>query len=58
MTTLLKGKQVYLDHKYLHVELEDGRVISTPISWYRELQEASFQLPVHLPKDRYRMAGI
>ncbi|CAK0763627.1 conserved hypothetical protein [Gammaproteobacteria bacterium] len=45
MNTLPKGKMVYFDDRYLHVELEDERVISTPMSWYKELQSASlFQL--------------
>ena len=38
----LKGKAVHFDEKYLHVELEDGRVISTPMAWYPELQKATF----------------
>ena len=41
MYTLVKGKDVHFDDRYLHVELEDGRVISTPIFWYKELQDAS-----------------
>ena len=41
MNTLVKGKDVHFDDRYLHVELEDGRVISTPIFWYKELQDAS-----------------
>ena len=41
MNTLIKGKSVHFDDRYLHVELEDGRIISTPMSWYKELQEAS-----------------
>ena len=36
-----KGKAVHVDERYLHVELKDGRVISTPISWYPELQNAT-----------------
>ena len=40
MTTLISGKDVRLDSQYLHVELADGRIISTPLSWYRELQAA------------------
>ena len=35
------GKAVHIDDRYLHVELRDGRVISTPIDWYPELCEAS-----------------
>jgi hypothetical protein len=37
----LKGKAVHVDERYLHVELEDGRMISTPIDWYPELKRAS-----------------
>ncbi len=36
-----KGKSVHVDDRYLHVELQDGRVISTPISWYEELEKTS-----------------
>lgn len=43
MTTLVKGKSIHFDDRYLHVELEDGRIISTPMSWYKELQEAQFK---------------
>jgi hypothetical protein len=27
----------------LHVELKDGRVILTPMAWYKELQTATFK---------------
>lgn len=37
----LKGKAVHVDERYLHVELEDGRMISTPMDWYPELKKAS-----------------
>ncbi|QTA83484.1 DUF2442 [Desulfonema limicola] len=43
MNIFLKGKSVGFDDKYLRVELDDGRIISTPMSWYKELQEASFK---------------
>jgi Protein of unknown function (DUF2442) len=43
MTILAKGKSVHFDDRYLHVELEDGRIILTPMSWYKELQEASLK---------------
>ncbi|WP_074454265.1 DUF2442 domain-containing protein [Marinobacter sp. X15-166B] len=36
-----KGKSVHVDDRHLHVELQDGRVISTPIHWYEELEKAS-----------------
>jgi hypothetical protein len=41
MNTLIKGKTVHFDDQYLRVELEDGRIIFTPMSWYKELQNAS-----------------
>lgn len=45
MKTLVRGKSVHFDDRYIHVELEDERIISTSISWYKELQSASlFQL--------------
>lgn len=37
----LHGKSVHVDDKLLHVELKDGRIISTPMVWYPELQKAS-----------------
>ncbi len=43
MNTLIKGKTVHFDDRYLHVELDDGRVILTPMSWYKELQAATFK---------------
>ena len=43
MNILTKGKAVHFDDRYLHVELEDGRIISTPMSWYKELQNATFK---------------
>ena len=42
MNTLIKGKSVHFDDKHLSVELDDGRVISTPMVWYKELQSAPF----------------
>ena len=41
MDTSIKGKSVRFDESHLVVELEDGRVISTPLGWYPELQKAS-----------------
>lgn len=35
------GKKVFWDDRHLHVELEDGRIISTPMSWYPELEKAT-----------------
>lgn len=37
------GKSLHIGDQYLHVRLKDGRVISTPIKWYRELQRASLR---------------
>ncbi len=37
----VKGKAVHFDARYLHVELEDGRIISTPMEWYKDLQSAT-----------------
>lgn len=54
MSTLVKGKAVHFDDQYLSVELEDGRIISTPMSWYRELQAASFS---HLKNYQFICCG-
>lgn len=39
----LKGKAAHIDDQYLHIDLEDGRRISTPINWYPPLLEAKLQ---------------
>ena len=39
----VKGKAVHFDDRFLHVELEDGRVISTPMEWYEGLQSATIR---------------
>ena len=41
MNGLIKGKEVHFDDEYLHVKLEDGRIISTPMEWYKPLKETS-----------------
>ncbi len=43
MNISVKGKSVHFDDRYLSVELEDGRMILTPMSWYKELQNATFK---------------
>ncbi|MBF0468713.1 MAG: DUF2442 domain-containing protein [Desulfamplus sp.] len=43
MNISVKGKSVHFDDRYLHVELEDGRIILTPMSWYKELQESTLK---------------
>lgn len=40
---ILKGKKVSVDNFHLHVELQDGRIISTPLKWYPELLKASLK---------------
>ncbi|NCC53237.1 MAG: DUF2442 domain-containing protein [Spartobacteria bacterium] len=39
----LTGKAVHFDDRYLHVELSDGRIISTPMQWYPELMHATVE---------------
>ena len=41
MNGLIKGKEVHFDDEYLHVKLEDGRIILTPLDWYEPLKKAS-----------------
>lgn len=43
MSGIARGKTLHFDDRHLHVELEDGRVISTPMHWYPELQEATLR---------------
>lgn len=38
-----QGKALRFDDRYLHVELRDGRMVSTPMAWYPALQEASWK---------------
>lgn len=41
MSGLIKGKEVHFDEEYLHVKLEDNRIISTPLDWYKPLKMAT-----------------
>ena len=41
MSGSVKGKSVHFDDCHLHVELQDGRIISTPMTWYPELQRST-----------------
>ena len=41
MPSVPAGKRVRFDADFLHVDLADGRVISTPMHWYPELRAAS-----------------
>ena len=43
MNGLIKGKEVHFDEEYLHVKLEDNRIISTPIEWYEPLKKATIE---------------
>jgi len=43
MSGLIKAKTVRVDDSYLHVTLEDGRIISTPMEWYKPLQNATLK---------------
>jgi len=43
MNILIKGKKVTFNENYLNVELEDGRIISTPIDWYPQLKQLTIQ---------------
>ena len=43
MNGLIKGKEVHFDEEYLHVKLEDNRIISTPIEWYAPLKKATIE---------------
>ena len=49
---MFKCKEVRIDHEYLHVELEDGRIISTPLNWYRPLLSANEE-----QKRNYKLIG-
>ncbi|OHD96831.1 MAG: hypothetical protein A3E21_08145 [Sulfurimonas sp. RIFCSPHIGHO2_12_FULL_36_9] len=43
MSGLIKGKEVHFDDTYLHVKLDDGRIISTPMDWYKPLKKATLE---------------
>ncbi len=43
MNGLVKGKEVYFDEEYFRVKLEDNRIISTPMKWYKPLQKATME---------------
>jgi hypothetical protein len=43
MNGTLEGKSVHFDDRHLHVEMEDGRGISTTMDWYPELQAATLK---------------
>lgn len=41
MSSSIRAKTVHFDDRYLHVELSDRRIVSTPLDWYPELRAAS-----------------
>ena len=41
MNGLTEASEVHFDEQYLHVTLKDGRIISTPMSWYAPLMKAT-----------------
>ena len=43
MSGLIRGKDVHFDDTYLHVKLDDDRIISTPMSWYKPLESATLE---------------
>lgn len=43
MSILIKATNVKFDEDYLIVYLEDGRIIQTPLKWYKELENASLK---------------
>ena len=43
MASSIKGRKVTFDERYLHVELADGRVISTPLDWYPDLKKSTVE---------------
>ncbi len=38
---MINCSNVRIDNMYLHVELKDGRILSTPLDWYPVLMTAS-----------------
>jgi len=38
---MIKCSMVRIDKNHLHVELEDGRILSTPLAWYPVLMSAT-----------------
>jgi hypothetical protein len=38
---MIQCKRLQVDDKYLHIEVVDGRIISTPLTWYKALVSAS-----------------
>jgi hypothetical protein len=41
MNGFIRGKEIHFDEEYLHVKLDDNRIISTPLSWYKPLENAT-----------------
>lgn len=47
MDVSTSGKAVWADTLMLHVQLIDGRVISTPLDWYPKLKNATIRVLDH-----------
>ena len=59
MNGLIRGREVHFDDEYLHVKLEDGRIISTPMEWYEPLRKSysirTQRVQTYLHGYRYRV---
>ncbi len=38
---MIQCKNLQIDDRYLHIEVTDGRIVSTPLTWYKQLVSAS-----------------
>ena len=38
---MIQYKSLQIDDEYLHIEVADGRIISTPLTWYKPLISAN-----------------
>ena len=38
---MIKASSVIVEKGYITVKVEDGRIISIPLEWYKELKEAT-----------------
>lgn len=40
---MIQCKNLQIDDKYLHIEVADGRIVSTPLTWYKQLVSANVE---------------
>ena len=40
---MLQAKKVKVDGHYVHIEVEDGRILSMPLRWVKQLREAALE---------------